>query len=218
MIIAIDGPAGAGKSTVARGVAKRLGFQFLDTGAMYRAVALVALEQGVDFYDEIPDDEPVTKIAREIDLFVDGEVTRIGERDVSSQIRTQQVSDASSKVAAIPGVRKELVNLQRKVAAGRDYVCEGRDQGSIVFPDAEFKFYVTASIEERAKRRWRDLVKHDPDLKLEQVIVEQEDRDRRDSEREIGALQKAADAIEVHTNAMSSEQVIEAIVTMVSTR
>ncbi len=205
MIVAIDGPAGAGKSTVAHGLAEQLGLKFLDTGAMYRAVALHMLENNIELHDH----SAVARTASEIELFVDGELTKLGNRDVSRLIRTTAVSEAASKVATIPEVRQLLVRLQREVAATGNYVCEGRDQGSVVFPNAQFKFFVTASIEGRAQRRLKEEFATDDPARLEQIIAELRQRDERDSNRTIGALIKAADAIEIHTDDMTIDQVIE---------
>ncbi len=214
MIITIDGPAGAGKSTVARELARRLEFEFLDTGAMYRAIALAALENGID-----PNHSgQVIEIARPLKIFLKGEKTFLGNRDVSQTIRSPKVSEASSQVAEIPQIRDILVALQRQIAATGNFVCEGRDQGSVVFPDAEFKFFITATTENRACRRHKELAQFDRELTLEQVIADQEIRDHRDSNRLVGALAPEPDAIEIHTDDLSVEQVIENMLAIIRRR
>ena len=205
MIIAIDGPAGAGKSTVARSLARQLGFRFLDTGAMYRAVALSCIENELD----LDDTAAVVNLAEPLDIVVDGTITRIGDRDVTEEIRKPVVAEAASRVAAIAGVREVLVQLQRNIANTGDIVCEGRDQGSVVFPDADFKFFVTASLESRAKRRLMELRKDNPQLTLSQVIEEMKRRDKRDSNREFGALIIPEDALVIKTDNMDIQQVTE---------
>ena len=193
MLIAIDGPAGAGKSTVARAVADALGFTYLDSGAMYRCVALAEL-RGVE--------EPVSCA---IEL-ADGRVTLDGE-DVTDAIRTPEVSDIASQVAARPEVRAHLVALQREMIAGGDEVAEGRDIGTVVAPDAELKVFLTASAQERARRRAEQTGGD-----AEQVLREQEGRDARDSAREHSPLQPASDALHVDTTGLSVDEVAQQIV------
>lgn len=205
MIITIDGPAGAGKSTAARNLAKRLGFAFLDTGAMYRAVALTCLQRGVDL-----DDEPaVAALAGTITVSLRGTQVFVDDADVSTEIRTNEVTDASKPVAANVEVRARLVEWQRAAAGERDVVTEGRDQGTVVFPDAQLKFYLTADPTARARRRQADFEGRGQSLPLEQILEDQEDRDRRDSTRKIGPLKPAADAIHVDTSEMEADEVVE---------
>ncbi len=208
MIITIDGPAGVGKSSVAREVARRLGFQYLDTGAMYRAVTWLALQNGVDPADA----EAVERLAREMDYSTDGERVLVNGQDVTSRIRDPEVTRAVSTVADHPGVREHLVRLQREIASRGDYVCEGRDQGSVVFPDAELKIFLTASPEERAKRRWLQLLDSGISATYEQILQEQIERDQRDASRPVGALRKAPDAIEVVTDGKSFDEVVDELV------
>ncbi|MQA98946.1 MAG: (d)CMP kinase [Actinobacteria bacterium] len=209
-VIAIDGPAGAGKSTVAQAVAERMGFDYLDTGAMYRAVALETLRRGVD-----PDDAAaVGRIASEIDLRVTGERIFIGVEDVSRKIRSAEVTRAVSLVSTHPEVRTQMVRRQREVAAGRNVVVEGRDIGSVVFPDADAKVYLTASIEERARRR-TDQLALDRDL-LEEIRTDLWRRDEVDSTRPESPLTRAPDAVEVDSTDKTVEQVVDEIEMLVS--
>ena len=208
MIITIDGPAGVGKSSVAREVARRLGFHYLDTGAMYRAVTWLALQNGVDPADA----EAVERLAKEMEYSTDGDRVLVGGQDVTTRIREPEVTRAVSTVADHPSVREHLVRLQRKIASKGDYVCEGRDQGSVVFPDAELKIFLTASPEERARRRWLQLLDNGISVSYEQILKEQLERDRRDASRPVGALRKAPDAIEVVTDGKSFDEVVEELV------
>jgi len=212
MIITIDGPAGSGKSTAARGLARRLGFQFLDTGAMYRAVAWACLQRKI----ELQNLESVAEVAQEIDIQLDGERVRVGTRDVSSEIRTLGVSQATSIVAANPLVRNLMVTLQRQFAIGNDIVTEGRDQGTVVFPHAEFKFYLIADPHERAKRRLTELRDHGEQITLEEILRQQQERDERDQQRSYAPLRRAPDAIPVNTTTMRPEQVLDLMQKIVS--
>ncbi|HMO15274.1 MAG TPA: (d)CMP kinase [Pirellulaceae bacterium] len=211
MIVTIDGPAGAGKSTLARALARKLGIDFLDTGAMYRAIGLAVLEQRVD-----PEQvEQVIEIARSQQITIKGEKTFLGGRDVSELIRTQQVAQASSQVAAIPEVRNILVAIQRKIASQGSFVCEGRDQGSVVFPDADFKFYVTASVERRARRRYEEMKIRTPDISADEVLAEQHVRDERDLNRRVGALMRPVGSHLIETDNLSVDQVLELMMSII---
>jgi CMP/dCMP kinase len=204
MIVTIDGPAGSGKSTAARGLAARLGFEFLDTGAMYRAVALALHRANIAFGDE----RRVTLLFGGLRLeMLPGHILMNGE-DVSAAIRTPEMSAASSKVAAHAHVRHFLVEQQRAIARGRDMVCEGRDQGTVAFPDAGRKFFLTASSTARAERRFHEMLHRGLHVTLEQVRTEQEERDRRDSSRDVAPLRCADDAIVIDTSDMTPEQVL----------
>jgi CMP/dCMP kinase len=204
MIVTIDGPAGSGKSTAARGLARRLGFEFLDTGAMYRAVALALSRLAIDFgSDRVP--QVLTTLRLEMPP---GRVLLNGE-EVTTTIRTAAMNSASSKVAAVPAVRAFLVEQQRAIAAGRDMVCEGRDQGTVVFPGAACKFFLVADPLARARRRHLDLLARGQALTFEQVLAEQEERDRRDSSRSVGPLKPAEDAIVLDTSDLTPEEVID---------
>jgi cytidylate kinase len=196
MVIAIDGPAGAGKSTVARAVAERLGFTYLDTGAMYRAVALASGER--------PDEAPAG-VAASIEIGIGDRVT-IDGRDVTDAIRAPGVSAGASKVAADSGVRRALVAKQQQILATGDWVAEGRDIGTVVAPDAPVKVFLTASAEERARRRAAELGL-DPD----QVLRDQRARDRRDASADRTVLEPAHDAVPVDTTGLELERVVEQI-------
>ena len=202
MIVAIDGPAGAGKSTVARGVARALGFTYLDSGAMYRSVALAVLERGGEPAD----------VARAIEVEV-GERVLLDGRDVTEAIRTPEVSEAASRVAADPGVREALVEKQRELLASGDWVAEGRDIGTVVAPGAELKVFLSASGEERARRRAAELGA-DPDT----VLAEQALRDERDRTREHSPLEPAPGAVELDTTGLSVDEVVERIAGLVRER
>lgn len=214
MIVTIDGPAGVGKSTAARQLAERLGFDFLDTGAMYRAVALSCLERGwaADDHDLSARAAATVKIeALSGHVYCDG-------RDVSGLIRTPVVSHAASIVAQNPEVRAALVQQQREVASGRDIVSEGRDQGTVVFPNAEFKIFLTADPRERAIRRQMELERAGHSIEIEELICIQKERDDRDEMREIAPLRPADDALIVDTTHRSPEEVIELLVEAVRSR
>jgi len=205
MIVAIDGPAGAGKSSIARRLAERLGFQFLDTGAMYRAVALAALRNGLGDGDS----EAIARLANELTIDMLHERTFLNGEDVSTAIRTSEVSAAVYLAADNVAVRHRLVELQRQIAAKRSTVTEGRDQGTVAFPRAECKIFLTASPEERARRRHSELAARGELITLDEVLTQQADRDRRDAARPVGALIKAADAVEVWTDGLTPEEVID---------
>lgn len=205
MVITIDGPAGAGKSTVARQLAERLDMEFLDTGAMYRCVALAALEQGVAWDDP----EGLAEMARGLNIGLRGDTVRLNGRDVTAAIRHSSVTAVVHHAADHPEIRQHLVQLQREAARERDIVTEGRDQGTVVFPDAECKFFLTASAEERAKRRLSELRRRgEKTLTLNDVLEEQAARDQRDRDRPVGRLVQAADAIPVCTDGLTLEQVV----------
>jgi cytidylate kinase len=205
MIVAIDGPAGAGKSSIARRLAERLGFQFLDTGAMYRAVALAALRRGLGDNDH----QDIGRLAGELSIEMRHERTILDGEDVSAAIRTSEVSAAVYLAADNVAVRERLVQLQREIAGSRDTVTEGRDQGTVAFPQAECKIFLTASPEERARRRMAELVARGEPITLEQVLAQQAERDSRDAARPVGALVKAVDAVEVWTDGLTPEEVVD---------
>ena len=209
MNIAIDGPAGAGKSTIAKILASRLGILYLDTGAMYRAVGYKAIKSGVS----VTDLEAVEKMLKETDVDVkieDGvQHVYLDGEDVSGVIRTPEVSKAASDISALPPVRHAMVDLQRIIAAKQDTVLDGRDVGTFVLPKAEYKFFLTASAEERAKRRYKELVARGEKCDLTKIRQDIETRDYNDSHRALAPLKKADDAIEVDTTFMTIDEVAD---------
>ncbi|RMF37312.1 MAG: (d)CMP kinase [Planctomycetota bacterium] len=208
MVITIDGPAGAGKSTVARLLAARLGFEFLDTGAMYRCVTLAALRAGIP----LEDSQRVAELAEGLQIELDGDRVLLNGEDVSAEIRLPEVSANIGKIADNLAVRRHLTQLQRRWAQGKRVVTEGRDQGTEVFPDAACKFFLTASRQERARRRHRELLSRGIEITFEEVLEQQDRRDREDAARPIGALRPAPDAIQVDTDGHTLEEVTEILV------
>jgi CMP/dCMP kinase len=208
MIITIDGPAGAGKSSAARALAQRLGFEVLDTGAMYRAVALAGLRAGLNLRDE----SALTVLLETLHLEMPpgGRVLLSGE-DVAGVLRTRELTAATGAVADSPAVRRCLVRMQRTIAAGRDMVCEGRDQGTIVFPDAACKFFLIADPLERARRRQQEMQARGETVALEQLLRDQEIRDQRDAVRDLAPMKPAEDAVVLDSTRLGPEQVVEAM-------
>ena len=214
--IAIDGPAGAGKSTVAKNISRTLGIIYLDTGAMYRAVALKAIRSGLDTSDA----ESLASLVKEIDIRIEYKDSEqrifMDGNDVSGQIRTPEVSIGASNVAAIPAVRIKLVELQRAIAEVNDVVMDGRDIGTYVLPDAKYKFFITASLEERSKRRYEELlVKGTNGTTFEEVMKDISYRDKNDSSRAFAPLSKAADAMEIDTTSLSPQEVADRILSYI---
>jgi cytidylate kinase len=204
MIVTIDGPAGAGKSSAARGLARRLGFRFLDTGAMYRAVTLAARDRGLD----LADPEQLNELVRTIRVELVDDRVLLDGRDVTDAIRKFDIAAATHFAADNPVVRAQLVLWQRAAAEGANVVTEGRDQGTVVFPHADCKIFLTADEQERARRRHRDLAARGEVIPFDEVLANQQLRDLRDASRAVGALLKADDAIEFSTDGMSQEEVI----------
>jgi cytidylate kinase len=205
MIVTIDGPAASGKGTVARGLASHLGFAYLDTGAMYRAVAIFAIRRHLSCEDAVA----VEAILPEIHIEMPPDRVLLNGEDVTETIRVPQVSQGASKVAAISAVRAFLVPQQRRIAEGQNIICEGRDQGTVVFPDACVKFFIKADERVRAERRYRELQAKGVDTTLEREIAEVIERDKRDSERRDGPLRQPADSIVIDTSDLTVEQVID---------
>jgi cytidylate kinase len=209
MVIAIDGPAGAGKSTVARAVAAEIGFTYLDSGAMYRCVALAALWDGAD----LDDGETIGALAEGLEISFDGPRVLLGERDVSGEIRTPEASAAASRVSVHPRVRAAMVARQRRLIGAGRYVAEGRDIGTVVSPGAPLKVFLTASDEERARRRAAESGED-----FETVLAAQRARDARDTEREHGALRPAGDAVELDTTGLSLDEVVARVAALARER
>ena len=212
MIIAIDGPAGSGKSTVARGLARRLGVTYLDSGALYRAVTLAALERGLD----LDDGDALGRLAEGLDIDLrerehDNVRVLLDGRDVSEEIRTPAVTGASSTVAAHQEVRRALLRKQRELISSGDWVVEGRDIGTVVAPDAAIKVFLTADPAERARRRAAELRRRGIEADADDVHRAIEQRDRLDSTRSAAPLRRADDAIEIDTTGLDAEQVIERV-------
>jgi cytidylate kinase len=213
-VITIDGPAGAGKSTIARALARKLGLRFLDTGSMYRAFTWKALESRVDLK------KPAALVAmiRASTLVLDGTRVELDGRDITKEIRDERVTAASKHLADPPEVRAEMVRLQQEYGREGGLVTEGRDQGSVVFPAADFKFYLDASIEERARRRLKELEARGEKADFEELKTTIHDRDERDRKRAVGALKRPDGAIVVDTSAMTVEQVVDALFRVASGR
>jgi CMP/dCMP kinase len=217
MIIAIDGPAGAGKSTIARLVARKLGFLYIDTGAMYRALTLKIIEKHIETND-VP---AVISVARAtaIDLVndPDGSLrTMLDGRDVSSEIRQPKVTRYVSDIAKIPQVREVMVALQRSLGKKRDSVLEGRDIGSVVFPDAQKKFYLDAEFSRRTQRRWEELTSSGQQVSVDDVAKDLRNRDTIDSTRAVAPLKKTDDAIAIDTTSMTIDEVVNAVLSHIS--
>lgn len=205
MIITIDGPAGAGKSSAAKLLAERLGFDFLDTGATYRAVTLAALRAGIDLHDQ----DELAKLLADFRLEMPpGQVIVNGE-NVAGLIRTAEVTAASGPIASSPVVRRRLSEFQRQIAFGRNMVCEGRDQGTIVFPDSPCKFFLSAAPLERARRRQRQMAAGGEQVSLESVLKAQQERDARDAARDLAPMKPAEDAIEIDCTNLSLVELVE---------
>lgn len=218
MKIAIDGPAGAGKSTISKEVAKKLGYIYIDTGAMYRAVGLAAVRKGIDTKDA----DGVSSILDDIDITIShdktGQRIYLNSEDVSEAIRMPEISVAASNVATIVSVRKKLVAIQRALAEKTDVVMDGRDIGTYVLPDAEAKIYLTASVEERATRRYKELCEKGVECDLESVKADMEYRDKNDSGRDFAPLKAAEDSVIVDSTDMSIEQTIDKICSIAEER
>lgn len=214
MIIAIDGPAGSGKGTAAKLVSERLNFINIDTGAMYRCVALKMAENNIGLEDY----EEIHKILEDIEIDFEGQNVILNGRDVSKEIRTVEISNFVSPVSAIGFIREKMVELQRKLGAGKSVVMEGRDIGTVVFPNADLKIYLDATAEERARRRVAQNAENNIVSNFEQILKDIIERDKRDSTREISPLKKADDAIVVDSTNLTIEEVVNRIVELAKSR
>lgn len=210
--IAVDGPSGAGKSTIAKAVAQRLSIDYIDTGAMYRAVGYKLLQEGVSLEDL----EKVAEVLARTDIdFSCGNIYLDGE-NINDKIRTEEISRQASACSALGIVREKLTEQQQEMGARKSVIMDGRDIGTVVFPDAEYKFYITASAEERAKRRYKELLEKGQEAAYEKVLADIKQRDYNDTTRKINPLRKAEDALTVDTTEMSKEEVIDFICSRLS--
>lgn len=218
LIIAIDGPSGAGKSTLGRMIARALGYLYIDTGAMYRAVALAVIERGTS----ITDAEAIAELARVSDINLAGDPdslhVSLAGRDISEAIRSERVTHTSSTISAIPAVRRHLVQKQRKLGASGSVVLDGRDIGTVVFPDADVKFYMTAEPAERARRRFEEERLRERDITFEETLADINSRDRRDSTRDDSPLKIADDAIVIDSTEKSIDEVFEQMMSKIRER
>jgi cytidylate kinase len=216
-IIAIDGPVGAGKSVAARELARELGYSYLNTGAMYRAVAVAAREAGID-----PDgpnvEERLTPLLEGLEIKFDGEKIFLNGRDISDKISHPEIGDIASRLSALRIVRERMRELQRAAGAGGGVAMEGRDIGTAIFPDAEFKFYLDADVKVRAKRRYEELKKKGSSISEREVLEQMIERDRRDSGRELAPLRRADDAIAIDSSKLSIKQVVAAMKAKIDAR
>jgi len=217
IVIAIDGPAASGKSTIAKKLAEKLSYLYIDTGAMYRAIAFSWLETTQGQKDTDKDLVILTELLKQLDLVLENnsKIVKVNGRDLSDAIRSNQVSNYVSYIASFPVVRSRLVDIQRNIASNRSIVMDGRDIGTVVFPHAEIKIYMTASAEVRAARRFKDLEARNEPVDLQQLIEEIKSRDLQDSSRATAPLKKADDAVEINTDDLSIDQVVEKVLNLV---
>ncbi len=211
-VVTIDGPAGAGKSTVAKNLARRLGYSLLDTGAIYRSVALVARQRAIPWDDAARLAEVARDLAIEFKFVGDLNSTFVGGEDVSTAIRTPEISQGASQVSAHGAVRAALLDLQRRLGSSGGVVVEGRDTGTVVFPNAEAKFFLSATDEERARRRVEELRLAGKPVDYDVTLAEIRERDHRDSSRDVAPMKAADDAMVIDSSTMSIDQVVDAMV------
>lgn len=215
LVIAIDGPAGSGKSTVSKKIARKLGVMYIDTGAMYRALTLKAMQLGIGLEDEVSLVELVCSTKIDLEDSVSGQKVFLDGEDVTTLIRTPELTNNVKYIARVPGVRHEMVRLQRLIGHRRGAVMEGRDIGTVVFPGADYKFYLDADVDERAKRRHKELVQAGVNINFEDIRKDVVARDESDMRREIGALKVAPDAILVDTTNLSIDEVVDKLLSFV---
>ncbi len=213
-VVAVDGPAGSGKSTISKIIAKRYGLTYLDTGAMYRMVALKVLKEGADLESA----ESMERVLSESRIDIDGEKFFLDGKDVSADIRSREVTAIVSQVAAVKAVREKLVEMQRKIGQGKRVILDGRDIGTVVFPNADLKIFLVASPEERANRRLKDYESKGQKAEFDSVLEEIKKRDKIDSTRKESPLKMATDAVELDTSGMTIEEVCGEISKMVESR
>ena len=216
--VAIDGPAGAGKSTIAKAAAEKMGFIYVDTGAMYRAIGLYYLENDIDIHDEEVCTEHLDEIRVTIRYNEGHQEVLLNDENVSGRIRTEGVGEAASVTSQYPEVREKLLDLQREMARNYDVIMDGRDIGTTILPDADLKVFLTASVEIRAKRRMTELNEKGIDARLEMVIREIAERDYRDMNREVSPLKQAEDAVVVDTSDLTIEEVQDKIIELIKER
>lgn len=217
-VLTIDGPSGAGKGAVSARVASQLGWNVLDSGAVYRSVALAALEAGVDLADHAALVELCSVLDLTFSPGADGIEASLGGRSLGDALRAEAVGEASSRVAAVPAVRAALLSLQRRFRRPPGLVADGRDMGTVVFPDAQVKVFLDASVEERARRRFRQLKENGKDVTFDRLLGDLEARDRRDRERAVSPTVPAADAVVVDSTELSLVEVVERVVMIVDER
>lgn len=217
-IVGIDGPAGSGKGTVTKQVANRLGLINIDTGSTYRCVALETINQGVGLEEKDKIIEIAKTIKVDIQALPEGDKIFLNGKEVTKEIRSKEVTEIVSQISSIKEVRFEMVNLQRRLAEGKDVIMEGRDICTYVFPNADVKIYLDASIEERAKRRYKEMQEKNINMSYEEVIENIRKRDENDKSKEIGALKKAEDSIVIDTTSLTIKQVVEKVIEIIKNK
>lgn len=216
--VAIDGPSGSGKSTVAEALKKKLGIAHLDTGAMYRALALALLRSGIDIHDEAAVSEALDHYKIDVDFSQDQQRTLVNGQDLTPHLYSSEVSMAASDISRYPFVREYLVSEQQDLAESRSFILDGRDIGTVVLPGADIKFFLTASPRVRAERRWKDLQAAGEKITLEEVLADIRSRDQQDSSRPISPLRQAGDAFYLDSSELNLEQVVETMLELIESK